>query len=221
MTNLVLITSVICITNNPLSYTNIRSIYSHKERFEQTKITIKSVKEKIPNSKIFIVECSELDEEMTKYLIANSDFFLNLYDNEKVKNYTTGISKSLGEGTLTIHSLKYIINNNIEFSNLIKISGRYWLSDNFNYCNFNNDDVVINCIEGNRNNVLTALYKLPKIVIVNLIEFLESKINDMIKCIGYEILFAIFINNLNASIKIIKPIGVEGYVAVSKTLFQA
>lgn len=30
MNNLVLITSVICIENNPLSYTNIRSVYSHK-----------------------------------------------------------------------------------------------------------------------------------------------------------------------------------------------
>ena len=37
MNNLVLITSVICTTNKPLSYTNNRSVYSHVERFEQTK----------------------------------------------------------------------------------------------------------------------------------------------------------------------------------------
>ena len=48
MNNLILITSVICTTNKPLSYTNNRSVYSHEERFEQTKKTIETVKEKIP-----------------------------------------------------------------------------------------------------------------------------------------------------------------------------
>jgi hypothetical protein len=55
MKNLVLITSVICIENKPLSYTNVRSIYSHQERFEQTKKTIETIREKIPNAKIFVV----------------------------------------------------------------------------------------------------------------------------------------------------------------------
>ena len=128
MNNLVLITSVISTTNNPLSYINNRSVYSHLERFEQTKKTIESVKEKIPNSKIIIVECSNLNEEIINYLIKNSDYFLNLYNNQKIRNNISHISKSLGEGTMTLCALKFIIQNNIEFNNLIKISGRYWLS---------------------------------------------------------------------------------------------
>ena len=32
MNNLVIITCVICIENKPLSYTNIRSVYSHKRK---------------------------------------------------------------------------------------------------------------------------------------------------------------------------------------------
>lgn len=36
MNNLVLITSIIKIPNLPLSYTNIRSVYSEQERYEQT-----------------------------------------------------------------------------------------------------------------------------------------------------------------------------------------
>ena len=39
MNNLVLITSIICTPNTPLSYTNTRSVYTHDERFEQTKRT--------------------------------------------------------------------------------------------------------------------------------------------------------------------------------------
>ena len=136
MNNLVLITSVICTPNTPLSYIDTRSVFTHDERFIQTKKTIETVKEKIPNSKIFIVECSELNEEQTDYFTKNSDYFLNLFnDAEKCAN-VYGTSKALGEGTMTIEAIHYIIQNDIQFDNLFKISGRYWLSDNFNYINF-------------------------------------------------------------------------------------
>ena len=220
MNDLVLITSVICTTNNPLSYTNNRSVYSHVERFEQTKKTIQTIREKIPNSKIFIVECSNLNEEMTNYLIKNSDYFLNLYNNEQIRNNTSHISKSLGEGTMTLCALKFIIQNNIEFENLIKISGRYWLSEKFDYNKFNNNDIVIKYIENNKDNAFTALYKLPKSSCVNFMTFLESKFNDMINCIGFEILFAIFIKTENKQKIILEPIGLAGYVSVSNDFYS-
>ena len=220
MNNLDLITSVICTTNKPLSYINTRSIYSHEERFEQTKKTIQTIREKIPNSKIFIVECSNLNEEMTNYLIKNSDYFLNLYNNEQIRNNTSHISKSLGEGTMTLCALKFIIQNNIEFENLIKISGRYWLSEKFDYNKFNNNDIVIKYIENNKDNAFTALYKLPKSSCVNFMTFLESKFNDMINCIGFEILFAIFIKTENKQKIILEPIGLAGYVSVSNDFYS-
>ena len=111
MNNLVLITSVICIENKPLSYTNVRSVYSHEERFNQTQKTIQTIREKIPNSKILIVECSNLNEDITRYLVKNSDYFLNLYNNEQIRNSTTGLSKALGEGTMTICAINYIKHN--------------------------------------------------------------------------------------------------------------
>ena len=86
MNNLVLITSVICTPNTPLSYISVRSVYSHEERFEQTKRTIESVKQKIPNLKILIVECSNLSFDQEDYLKKNSDYFLNLYNDEKISN---------------------------------------------------------------------------------------------------------------------------------------
>lgn len=220
MNNLVLITSVICTTNMPLSYTNNRSVYSHEERFEQTKKTIKSIKEKIPNSKIFLVECSVLNIEQSDYLIQKCDFFLNLYTNELIRDCTTSVSKSLGEGVMTLFALKYIIDNNIVFDNLIKISGRYWLSNNFDYTNFNNNDITIKYIENDKNNVFTALYKLPKQSVINYKTFLEGRLNDMKNCIGYEILFGIFIKTETKVIKNIDPIGLEGYVSVAKEFYS-
>ncbi len=216
MNNLVLITSVICIENKPLSYTNIRSVYSHKERFEQTKKTIQSVKEKIPNVKIFIVECSNLNKDMTDYLIQNSDYFLNLYENEKIRNNTTGISKALGEGTMTICAIKYIKHNNIQYDNFFKITGRYWLSNSFNYNNFNNNDIIVHYINDNSNNTCTSLYKLHHSNVDDFMNFLNRNMHLMFECIGYEILFAIFLKESKVNNVIsLKKVGVNGYVSVS------
>jgi hypothetical protein len=44
MNNLVFISSIINTPNIPLSYTNVRSVFSHEERFIQTKKTIETIK---------------------------------------------------------------------------------------------------------------------------------------------------------------------------------
>jgi hypothetical protein len=226
MVNIVLITSVIRTSKNNLSYTNTRSVYTHKQRFEQTKKTIETIKEKIPNHKIFIIECSELTSEEYSYLNDNSDYFLNLNDNPQIKKCVHGISKSLGEGSMTICALDYMDNNNIEYDNLIKISGRYWLSSKFNYEKFNNSNIVIKYIENDQSNVLTALYKLPKKYINGLCVFLKNNINNMINCIGYEVLFGKFIqmsivdNNNNNNIINLSPIGLCGHVSVSNDFYD-
>ena len=220
MNNLVLITSVICTPNTPLSYISVRSVYSHEERFEQTKRTIESVKQKIPNLKILIVECSNLSFDQEDYLKKNSDYFLNLYNDEKIRKNTSSISKSLGEGTMTLCALQYIIDNNIEFDNLIKISGRYWLSDKFDYNKFNNNNIVIKYIDNNKDNVFTALYQLPRETIINLKTFLENKFTEMMKCIGYEVLFANFIKSERKITVNLNPIGLEGYVSVAKEFYS-
>lgn len=216
MNNLVLITSVICTPNTPLSYTNTRSVYTHHERFEQTKKTIESVKQKIPNVKILIVECSELNKEYEEYFLNHVDYFINLINEpQKVKNIYSK-SKSLGEGTITIEAIDYIKNNNILFDNFFKISGRYWLSENFNYTNFVNEDIIVHNINNDVNNTCTSLYKLNKINIIDFYNFLISNMNLMFNCIGYEVLFAIFLNlPKNNKVIHINKIGVNGYIAVS------
>lgn len=215
MENLIFITSIIKPPNIPLSY-GTRSVYTSQERFEQTKITIQSVKEKIPNSKIFIVECSDLNEEETTYFIQNTNYFLNLYDNVNLRNNMHSQSKSLCEGTMTICGLLFLIQNNILYDNLIKISGRYYLSDRFNLNNFMDNDIVIKYINDDANNIFTGLFKIPRICVHELCVFLQNSLNKMIACIGYEILFAEFIHSQHISKKIVNPIGLKGYVSVSK-----
>lgn len=214
MKNLVLITSIIKTPNIPLSYTNTRSVFTHEERFIQTKKTIQSIRDNIPNVEIILVECSELTEEENKYFVSNVEYFINLINNENEKNNIYSISKALGEGTMTICALQYIISNKIQFDNFFKITGRYWLSNNFNYENFNNNSVVITNIGELCTN--TSLYKLNNKNIHNFINFLISNNTAMCKCIGYENLFSLFLQTIEpSSIVALDKIGVNGFISVS------
>jgi dTDP-4-dehydrorhamnose reductase len=218
MKNLVLITSVICTPNLPLSYTNMRSIYSHNDRFEQTQKTIETIKDKIPNAEIIMVECSEFTEDQNNYFKMNCKYFLNLINDLSMKYNVYGKSKSLGEGTMTICALDYIIKNDIQYDNLIKISGRYWLSDKFNYNNFYNNDIVIKYINGNVNNGFTALYKMPKNKVNEYLKFLIENVPSMQACIGYEVLFANYLKT--QTVVTVDPIGLAGHVSVSNDYYD-
>jgi hypothetical protein len=79
---------------------------------------------------------------------------------------------------------------------------------------------VIKYIENNKDNVFTALYKLPKSAAVNFMHFLEGRFNDMINCIGYENLFAVFIKTEKTQIKSLDPIGLDGYVSVAREFYS-
>jgi hypothetical protein len=221
MENLVLITSIINPPNTPLSY-GVRSIFNTDQRFEQTKLTIHSVKEKIPNATIFIVECSELNEEQNDYFLENSTYFLNLYNNENLRANMHSDSKSLCEGTMTFCALEFLLQNDIKFDNLIKISGRYYLSDDFDCKLFNNSGIVIKYINNDINNVFTGLYKLPRSCIEKLKLFLQNNVNKMISYIGYEVLFAEFIKEKCIDIHIDNHtvLGLSGYVSVSGDLYN-
>lgn len=224
MKTIVLITSIIDPPNKPLSYISTRSIYTSDERFEQTKKTFQTVREKIPNAKIFLVECSKLNQEQETFMLQNSDYFLNLYGNEEIRKNMHSESKSLCEGTMTYQALQSIENNHIEYDKLIKISGRYWLSDNFDYGNnFNHRKMVVKYIGNDKNNVFTALYQLPREMVEKFKVFLLSNQDKMNNCIGYEVLFGIFIHSENihpTNLVIVEPIGLCGFLSVSNDFYN-
>lgn len=221
MKNLVLITSVINTPMIPLSYTETRSIYTKEERFEQTKHTIATVKEKIPDSAIFLIECSQIDNEMHEYLREHTDIFANLFDtgNETIIQNVFSKSKSLGEGTMTICAYNILQQNNIQYENLFKISGRYRLSDRFDYGKFDNDKIVIKYIANDITNCNTSLYKLPYPVYKEFAQFLLDNEHLMHDCMGYEVIFALFLQN-RENINNINPLGVCGNIAVGPDYYD-
>jgi hypothetical protein len=217
--NITLITSIINTPNIPLSYIKTRSVYTREERFEQTKKTIESIKEKIPDNKIFVIECSQLTLEESNYFNSTVDIFINIIDtnNKNLIDRMFTKSKAMGEGTMTMLAIKYLFSNKIQFKNLFKISGRYWLTENFQYFNFDNDCAVIKYIDNDTTNALTSLYKLPQTKILDWYEFLINSEDEFIKCIGYENIFAKFINT-KPNVIVMDKIGVAGNIAVSGDL---
>lgn len=222
MQNITLITSVIDPPNTPLSYTKCRSVYTKEERFEQTKKTILSIREKIPNNKILMIECSKLTADERRYFKEHVDFFVNIHDSGHVNliNRMFTISKSLGEGTMTIVALRFIIENNIRCDNFFKCSGRYWLNDNFDYELYNNNISCVREINNDPNNLFTCFYKLSKQMAQKWLLSLESSESDFIQCVGFEVMFAKFIRS---SLKeedvffIPKKVGINGNVTVCGT----
>lgn len=163
-----------------------------------------------------MIECSHLDNEQITYLYNNVDFFINLIDNKNDVENIYSKSKSLGEGTMTMRAIEFIFNNNITFDNFFKITGRYSLSNNFLYKNFDNDNIVIRYIHNDNNNVVTSLYKLKYQTLYSFYNFLCNNIHLMKKYISYENLFALFLKQIKDTIIIhMDKIGVSGFISVS------
>jgi hypothetical protein len=222
MKNITLITSIIDTPNLPLSYTNVRSVFNKQQRFEQTKRTISTIREKIPDNKIFLIECSPLTDQEREYFMNTCDYFFNVYDTSKtqlIKRMHTQ-SKSMGEGTMTILSLKYLFEHNVEFDYLFKISGRYWLNEGFDYCLYDNEYSMARTIFDDPNNVVCCFYKLTRDMTQKWLDFLISSEKDFQNCIGYEVIFAKFLN-CNTYKKIDNKIGIHGYISVCGGLLDA
>ena len=126
-----------------------------------------------------------------------------------------GKSKALGEGTMTIEALNYIQYKKLEYENLFKISGRYWLSEKFDYNRYNNNSLVFKKINGNVNNIFTSFYKIPSDKVNKLLNFLKDSEISMKRKIGYEVLFGYYLKHIDYNnVKFIDTIGYQGQVTV-------
>lgn len=214
MNPLILITSIIDIPNLPLSYCETRSVFTRQERFEQTKVTIQSIKENIPDGRILLIECSPFTEEEDQFFKENCDFIVNLFYDEYCRNAIWSISKSWGEGTMTTYAFRYIREHDIVYNQFIKISGRYWLDDRFVYNDSSHIQTKISYLYDNPDNVCTALYFLTKDHSELWNDFLINSFDAFMNCISYEEIFASFIKTLPETSYIVVPkIGISGYIA--------
>lgn len=212
--NLVIITSVINTSQNKLSYTKTRSIYTHEQRFKQTCETIQSIKKYIPNSFIVLLECGNICENYKKILKDECDIFINYNINKTINNIVhTSIYKGYSE--ITVISA-FLNDNDISFfDSMYKISGRYCLNNNFHYNNYNNE---LNCFKTiNSKKIMsgihtsTVFYKITKSSFLEYIEALKQYKLQVLKGSAIERIITTRIKN----IKIVEPLGVQGNMSVN------
>ena len=168
--NFVYIDSVINTPNIPFNYTKTRSIFTRKERFEQLKNSIASVRHKIPNSYIAIAECTKFNKEEYEYLTQNVERVYNYINCDEIKKDVYSMLKAEGSYALMYKTLTQI--NIDRFENHFKLSGRYYLNDNFDFKNYDNNLNIAK--NGNRVDIFTYIYKVHKSYMRTLIKNLKD-----------------------------------------------
>lgn len=167
--NVVFITSKIDVSENSFSYVSWRNVYTNAQRFEQTINTIASVRKNIPDAFIILFDNSKFNTEDYNNLKSNVDYFINpCHDDSGFLNYYTNNCqfKCLAELSQIIYAYYYFFKhvNFTKINHFFKISGRYYVNENFDYNNFDNDKIIFkqNNMIINRNYLYTSFYKLTK-----------------------------------------------------------
>lgn len=126
---LFIISSVIYFKDKSLEYSLLRSVFDYKEREVQTLKTIQSIKSKVPNSYIVLIE-SGLNQDIDREIIKVVDQYIYTGHHKLVRWACDGKKKGLGEAVSLYYGLKQILPLNYKYC--FKISGRYYLNENFN-----------------------------------------------------------------------------------------
>jgi len=121
MKNVVIITSVV--EAPPGS-----SVFLPSERLSQLKKTVDTVKEKIPNSYVFLVNAGTIPENL-------KDMYDELNADHKINIELPNVHKSIGEVMLVNHLLNsqdfHRFKKENEIAKFTKVSGRYYLTEEF------------------------------------------------------------------------------------------
>ncbi len=138
--NLVAICSAIVTNNQPLAYTPIRSHFTHQQRFEQTLETIESIKRKIPDPYIVLVEGTELPSDMFNELNTRVNYIHQIHIIPEVYQHINGPHKGVGEATSLLSYLQsqHYKEHEVLFNTISKISGRYFILPSFDWITYDN-----------------------------------------------------------------------------------
>jgi hypothetical protein len=147
--NLVIVSSAINTCQAPLSYYPIRSVFDKQKRYEQTLQTLESLK-KIPDAKVYFVECTDIPE-FEEDIKGRVDFYKNVYMSHA--GVIDGPNKGVGE------AISLLVAETDGYDNVFKISGRYYLTDEFDYSLWDNGDTMM-WVDDNNGWRLTTFYKI-------------------------------------------------------------
>lgn len=220
MSDIFCITSVLNTGANPWSYTGSRSKYSMEERYQQSLITIKSIREKMPKETcIIFAECSNIPESMEEVLKKSCDIFFQFKNKPEIADACLNSNKK-GHGELlkTKEVITYILENKIQFNRFFKISGRYFLNDSFNASHFSDTDFTFRTPFPNSSCHPTVLYSVGYENKDAFLKGLKQTQDDIERGVwlGYEYMLPLKLNPC----KSIQSCGVSGYVGFDGVFYE-
>ena len=212
----IIVTSVLNTHPSPLTYAQ-RSIYSPHQRFEQTLLTINSIREKMgKTASIYFVEGSTLDPQMESVIKSVVDFYYNVSTIEEIKAAVDCPNKGFGEASKIKYVLDFIDQNNYDY--IFKISGRYFLGPHFQLEKFISDRPTLCTVKRPDSPVCsTVLFSVPAVQLSYFKRVFQNIIDD------YKTNMSIFYEEIVT--KSLEPIhridtcGVKGPVSVDNTFY--
>lgn len=209
--NLVIITFALSVDKD--------SVFSGHERFLQVLHSIQSIRMKIPNSYIVLLEIGSASKEYIDVLTK----CVNEYHNMNV----THLNKNQGEATMLY---RYLSSNDFQnkkqnYESISKLSGRYFLTDNFDFNKYPLEKPLIKSrfFPDGGVHYETRYYRIPG----NFIDTFYSRFHDFMtnhhNILDYDDVEHIFYNfgilKLDESIHDVK-IGVAGQVSGRGNLIE-
>lgn len=186
------ILSVITTGNVPWSYYHVRSGHVPQTRYEQTLKTIQTIRDKVPDVFIVLIECSDISQEMTDTLCSKVDHFVQAYTNEPVRKVCIdGSAKGHGETVQSLLAIEAIKTLTFPIRRIFKISGRYYLNHFFDLDKFSLTEYTFNKKNFNdTGGYHTVLYSVPFCLFENFEKvFRECEAVYQYDCAHFEGLF--------------------------------
>ena len=142
--------SVLVLVTSAVKSKGNTTIFSERTRFRQLQLSIRSALQKIPNAFLVVSDVSRLDEDVLRR---------EGVDAVVVHEELEGMPKSLCESLMMSSVFKrYIRDPTNPFGAVVKLSGRYVLTQNF----VNYDPRVVTCKQTHTGRVMTRFLSVPR-----------------------------------------------------------
>lgn len=191
------------------------SVFSPKQRYEQTIETIHSVRAKDPNGIIVVIESSPILEESRVVFDGVHMYYI------KNPSRIFAIGKSQGECEILkefmTSDMYNSFKNNIDI--VIKLSGRYRITDDANIQQLDKKKITVrrvyfpHVVNPDKSACITILFSFPIDMTDFILERLDIAKNRCNTQLGYDIEQSIFYGVDDSKMKYIEYIGVTGYQA--------
>jgi len=162
--------------------TTSSSCFSDDIRIEQMQNTMRSIMNKIPDAYTVILETGSATQEQKNKI--------SRYSNEYHTQNVTNLNKNTGEATMLYRYLqsdafKAIVD---KLETINKVSGRYFLNDNFNFNRFSLETIIVKHRLGEIGEHLfeTRYYRFPRSHLPYFFEKLESIMTSPKKELEYD-----------------------------------